>query len=127
MPSRRIQRLNEQLRREISEIVQWDVKDPRVGPATITRVETTSDLSHAKVWVLISGPVEERGDTLEGLEKAAPFVRSALASRLDVRKVPALHFLPDRSMEHAARIEHILEQVLPEDDAAEEPGDGQRD
>lgn len=127
MPSRRIARLNEQLRREISEIVQWDVKDPRVGPTTVTRVETTSDLSHAKVWVMVTGPADERAQSLEGLEKAAPFIRSALAQRLELRKVPALHFLPDQSMEHAARIEEILDEVLPgEEDApaAEEPSDG---
>lgn len=123
MPSRRVERLNEQLRREISEIVQWQVKDPRVGAVTITRVETTADLSYAKVWVLVTGSDEDRAASLAGLGKAAAYVRSELASRLETRKVPALQFLPDRSMEHAARIERILDDVLPDggaDDGADD-------
>lgn len=113
MPSRRIQRLNEQLRREISEIVRWNVKDPRVGPAAISRVETSSDLSHAKVWVVVlTGDVDIQ-DTLAGLRAAGAFIRSQLSQRVEIRKVPALDFRADRSMAHAAHIEKLLGQVQP--------------
>lgn len=113
MPSRRIQRLNEQLRREISEIVRWNVKDPRVGPAAISRVETSSDLSHAKVWIVVlTGDVDIQ-DTLAGLRAAGAYIRSQLSQRIEIRKIPALDFRVDRSMAHAAHIEKLLGQVQP--------------
>lgn len=119
MPSRRIERLNEQLRREISEIVRWDVKDPRVGPTSVSQVRTSGDLSHAKVWVLITGDQDDRRETLAGLEKAAPYIRSALTDRLEIRKVPELHFQADESLERAARIEALLDETRPANADAE--------
>ena len=113
MPSRRIQRLNEQLRREISEIVRWNVKDPRVGPAAISRVETSADLSHARVWVVIVGDQVDERDTLAGLAGAAAFIRSQLSDRIEIRKVPALNFKVDRSMAHAVHIENLLDDIQP--------------
>ena len=131
MPSRRIQRLNEQLRREISEIVRWDVKDPRVGPAAISRVETSADLSHAKVWVVVLTGEVDIEDTLAGLRGAAAYIRSQLSQRIEIRKVPALDFRSDRSMAHAVHIEKLLGQVQPApadysedwEQQAEEPDD----
>lgn len=113
MPSRRIQRLNEQLRREISEIVRWNVKDPRVGPAAISRVETSADLAHARVWVVIVGDQADEKETLAGLAGAAAFIRSQLSDRIEIRKVPALQFRVDRSMAHATHIEKLLGGVQP--------------
>lgn len=113
MPSRRIQRLNEQLRREISEIVRWNVKDPRVGPAAISRVETSADLAHARVWVVIIGDGADEKETLAGLAGAAAFIRSQLSDRIDIRKVPALQFRVDRSMAHATHIQRLLGDIQP--------------
>ena len=113
MPSRRIERLNEQLRREISEIVRWNVKDPRVGPAAISRVETSSDLSHARVWIVIVGDDADAAETLEGLAAAAAFIRTQLSERVEIRKVPALDFRVDRSMAHAQHIQKLLNEVQP--------------
>jgi ribosome-binding factor A len=113
MPSRRIQRLNEQLRREISEVVRWNVKDPRVGPAAISRVETSADLAHARVWVVIVGDNADEKETLAGLAGAAAFIRSQLSDRIEVRKVPALQFRVDRSMAHATHIQKLLGGVQP--------------
>lgn len=113
MPSRRIQRLNQQLRREISEIVRWNVKDPRVGPAAISRVETSADLSHARVWIVVVGDQADEKETLAGLAGAAAYIRAQLAERIEIRKVPALDFKVDRSMKHAAHIEGLLGGVQP--------------
>ena len=113
MPSRRIQRLNEQLRREISEVVRWNVKDPRVGPAAISRVETSADLAHARVWVVIVGDDADEKETLAGLAGAAAFIRSELSDRIEVRKVPALQFRVDKSMAHASHIQKLLGDVQP--------------
>ena len=113
MPSRRIERLNEQLRREISEIVRWNVKDPRVGPAAISRVETSADLSHARVWIVVVGDQADEKETLAGLAGAAAFIRAQLSERIEIRKVPALNFRVDRSMKHAAHIQGLLSDVQP--------------
>jgi ribosome-binding factor A len=115
MAVRRTARLNEQLKRELSGLIRTGVRDPRVGVVTITGVETTKDLDLAKVHVRTLGSDEERATTLEGLAAAAPFLRTALGKVLRIRRVPALRFQEDRSLEHAQRIEQILSEVIPRD------------
>lgn len=120
--SRRVDRLNEQLKREIAHIVHLEVKDPRVGATVVTAVETAPDLTFARVFV--SMPADQAAETLEGLGAAAPFIRSALAQRLELRRVPELRFQRDRTMERAQRIEELLAEVMPDQDrAAEDEGD----
>ena len=114
MPSRRIQRLNEQLKREISRIIRRDVRDPRVGIVTVTGVDATPDLAFARVYVRPMGEPEERGQALEGLEAAAPHIRHQLAQMLEIRRVPELRFEQDETLEKAMRIERILDEVRPE-------------
>lgn len=114
--SKRLARLNEQLRRELSELIRRDVRDPRVGPVTITGVDVARDLDSAKVYVRTLGTPAERAATIEGLGAAAPFLRTTLGRMLHVRRVPELRFRPDRSYEHAQRIEEVLSQVIPESD-----------
>lgn len=121
MASRRVKRLNEQLKREITEILRFEVKDPRVGLATVTAVEVTPDISQARVFVQPSGETNQEDQTMTGLHAAAPFVRSQLAQRLSLKHVPELHFEVDRSLERAQRIEQLLSEVLPPDDGASEP------
>lgn len=113
--SKRLARLNEQLKRELSELIRLEVRDPRVGVVTITGVETAGDLGSARVFVRIVGDREELGATLDGLSAAAPFLRTRLGQMLHVRKVPELRFREDRSYDHARRIEEVLADVLPED------------
>jgi ribosome-binding factor A len=113
MANRRTERLNEQLRREISDILRRDVRDPRVGLPTVTRVEVSPDLWMARVFVRIGGTDAERASALEGLEAAAAFVRRDLSGRIKVRRVPELRFELDRTLEHASRIEELLREVSP--------------
>jgi len=115
---KRLARLNEQLRRELSELIQRQVRDPRVGHVTMTGVDVARDLGSAKVYVRTGGTSEEMSVTLEGLAAAAPFLRTALGRTLHVRKMPELRFQPDRSYEHAQRIEQVLSEVMPEQDDA---------
>ncbi|HSH74290.1 MAG TPA: 30S ribosome-binding factor RbfA, partial [Longimicrobiales bacterium] len=110
---RRTARLNEQLKRELSELIRTEVRDPRVGLVTITRVQVTNDLGFAKVHVRALGSDTERKETLEGLVAAAPFLRTALGRQLRIRRVPELRFQEDRSLEHAQRIEQVLSEVIP--------------
>jgi ribosome-binding factor A len=118
MAGHRIKRVNEQLRRELSQIVVGEVKDPRVGPVTVTRVQTAPDLTLARVFLQVTGDERERKETLTGLRAATPFIRSALGQRLPMRRVPELRFEVDRNLEHALRIEELLREAGPTDGAA---------
>ncbi len=121
MASRRLARLNEQLKRELSEMIRTQVRDPRVGVVTVTGVEVASDLGSARVFVRVIGNRAELVETLAGLEAAAPFLRGLLGRVLHVRRIPELRFREDRSMEHARRIEQVLsEVVVPEDETQPE-------
>ncbi len=115
MASKRLARLNEQLKREIAQLLRAEVRDPRVGGVSVTGVEVSADLGVARVYVRLIGSDAERAETLEGLRAAAPFLRRTLGRGLHVRKVPELRFQEDRSLEHARRIEQILSSVLPHD------------
>jgi len=119
---RRIERLNEQFKREITSILRDAVRDPRIGTLTVTGVDVTSDLWLARVHVRLFGDDAERKEALAGLEAAAPFVRRAIASSLRIRRVPELRFVEDHTQEQASRIEEILRSVLPEDRGHPEAG-----
>lgn len=130
MPRRRIQRLNEQLKREISRILRREVRDPRVRMVTVTGVEVSSDVSVARVFVRSLGDDEEQEETMAGLHAAAAHVRSELGKSLHLRHIPEVRFQRDRTLEKAQRIEAILDEVRPEEgwDAEEgeegaDPGD----
>jgi ribosome-binding factor A len=111
---RRTERINEQLRQEISLMLRGEVRDPRVGLATITEVETSPELDHAKVYFTAHGDDDQKGEVLSGLRSAAPFIRGQLGKRLHMRRIPELHFEIDRKLENAMRIESLLREALPE-------------
>jgi ribosome-binding factor A len=113
MAGHRIERVNEQLRRELSQIVVGEVKDPRIGAVTVTRVQTAPDLTLARVFIHIMGDDAERNETMAGLSAATPFIRTTLGQRLPMRRVPELRFEPDRNLEHALRIEELLREAIP--------------
>ncbi len=120
MASKRVARLNEQLKRELSELIRTQVRDRRVGVVTVTAVEMASDLGSARVFVRIIGDEAEFKETLAGLEAAAPFLRGLLGRILHIRRIPELRFREDRSMEHARRIEQLLSEVdVPEEETVE--------
>ena len=102
--SQRTQRVDELLRQEIGSIVSREIADPRVGFATITSVETTPDLRHAKVWVSVIGQPAEREATLAALRRAMPFVRHELSTRLRIKRIPDLHVQLDDTAERGTRI-----------------------
>jgi ribosome-binding factor A len=126
MASRRIERFNEQLKREITGLLRGEVRDPRIGMATITAVEVSADLSVARVYVSVMGDDTAKEESLEGLRAAAPFIRTELGKRLRVRRVPELRFELDRSLEYAMKIERLLHEALP-DRGKEEPEPGEAD
>lgn len=105
---RRTDRINEQLKQEISILVRDEVRDPRVGLATITAVQTSPELDHAKVYFTALGEEDERQEILVGLRSASPFIRHELGKRLHMRRIPELHFELDRVLAEAMRIELLL-------------------
>jgi ribosome-binding factor A len=109
--SQRTDRVDELLRQEIGAILAREVADPRIGFATVTDVETTRDLSHAKVWVSLIGDPAERRATLAALERAMGFVRRELGVRLRLRRIPELHVELDASMERGTRVLKILDEL----------------
>ena len=118
--SQRTDRIDELLRQEIGRILAKEVQDPHVGFATVTDVETTPDLRHARVWVSVIGGAPERAETLDALERAMGFVRHELGVRLRLRRIPALHVLLDDSAERGTRVLRIIEELGRGDDTAGE-------
>ena len=112
MVTKRLARLNEQLKREVSELVLRKVRDPRVGLVTVTSVEVAGDLGSARVYVRTQDPNDELHESLAGLEAAAPFLRRELGRSLHLRRVPELRFQQDHSLDQARRIEEILSDVV---------------
>jgi len=107
----RTDRIDQLIRQEIGEILARDVRDPRIGFATVTDVETAPDLSHARVWVSVIGQPTEREAALEGLRNAMPFVRRELAHRLSLRRVPELHVRLDDTAERGTRVLRLLSEL----------------
>ena len=107
----RTDRIDELLRQEIGILLSREVKDPRIGFATVTKVETTPDLAHARVWVSVIGSPAERTETVRALEHAMPFVRHELGSRLRLRRIPNLHIRLDESAETGTRILHLIDEL----------------
>ncbi len=110
--SRRIDRVNELLRLEISQVLARQIKDPRLsGVITITEVRTTPDLRNALVLLSVMGDQEAKKSALAGIESAAKFLRRELRGRLTLRYVPFLRFALDDSLEHADRLMRIMNQI----------------
>jgi ribosome-binding factor A len=107
--SQRTDRIDELLRQEIGAIVTREVADPRIGFATITRVETTPDLRHARVWVSVIGQPAERTATIAALGRAMPFVRHELGRTLRLKRIPDLHVHLDDSAERGTRVLRLLD------------------
>jgi ribosome-binding factor A len=115
----RTDRIDELLRQEIGAILARDVQDPRIGFVTITDVETAPDLSTARVWVSIIGQPDERATTMRALERAMPFVRRELGSRIRLRRIPALQVRADDTAERGTRVLRLLAEI----ESGETPGD----
>jgi ribosome-binding factor A len=105
----------ETLRQVITDALTREVRDPRVGFVTVTGVLVSNDLSHARVMVSVPGEDSDKSRALEGLQSAAGFLRSRAARALTTRTVPELHFELDRGLEHAARINELLNTIKRED------------
>jgi len=104
-------RVSEALKREIGNIIQFELKDPRLGFITITQVEITPDLRCAKVFFSVLGKEEEHKKTKEALDSALGFIRRLIAQRIRLRLVPEISFKEDRSAEYSIRIQEALDEI----------------
>jgi ribosome-binding factor A len=116
MSARRKERVGEAMRDVIAELITREIKDPRVGMVTLTEVDVSPDLRHARVYFSCLGDEAERQRCLAGLQSAGGFIKSQLARRLRLRYAPELTFLLDASLETADRMASLLKQVAPDDE-----------
>jgi ribosome-binding factor A len=108
----RIERVNHLIRQEVSQLLQRQVKDPRLGSfVTVTEVTTSPDLKYARIYVSRIGSGDEKQETLDGLAAAAGFLRNELARRLELRRIPELRFQWDNSIERGARLLNLIDEV----------------
>jgi ribosome-binding factor A len=110
----RTQRVGGQIQRELAQIIQQELRDPRLGLVTISAVEMSKDMSHAKVYITLMNPDQDVDGTLKVLKKASGFLRRALGKRIVLRVLPELHFVYDRSLERGLRVDALLDSVAAE-------------
>jgi ribosome-binding factor A len=111
----RARRVADQIQRELPELIRQEVKDPRVGMLTITEVEVNRDMEFAKVFFTTLGGEVEHAACLQGLQRASGFLRSQLSHRMQLRVVPKLTFVYDRSVEYGMQLTHLIEAAVAED------------
>jgi ribosome-binding factor A len=108
----RQRRVADQIRRELADIIRLELKDPRVGMVTLTDVEVSADLAHAKVFFTLLGGEEAREETTKGLKRAAGFLRSMIGQRIKIHNTPELHFVYDSSIEEGMRLSKLIDEAV---------------
>mgnify|MGYP001493679373 CR=1 FL=1 len=117
----RTRRIGEQIQRELAELIRDEVRDPRVGMVTVSEVEVSRDLAHAKVFVAVLGADDDQTEaSLEALNHAAGYLRKLLGQALRLRTVPALHFHYDPSFDRGARLSRLIDEAVTADKSRDE-------
>jgi ribosome-binding factor A len=115
----RQRRVADQIQRELAGIIRAELKDPRVGMITLTSVEVSPDLAHAKVYFTTLVDDAQRGEVLKGLKRASGFLRSELGHRVKVHNTPELHFIYDESVERGVRLSRLIDDAVAGDKSPE--------
>jgi ribosome-binding factor A len=117
--TQRTDRIDELLRQEIGQALEREVTDPGIGFVTVTKVETSPDLAHARVWVSVIGSDERRKEALAGLRRAMPYIRRGLGSKIRLRRIPELDVRLDDTLVRGTRVLQIINELeagrIPED------------
>ncbi len=111
----RSRRVGEQIKRGIGELIQRELRDPRLQWVTVTAVQVTPDFSHATIYFTILGDSTPVNEALQGLERSSGFLRTKLGKQLKMRIVPQLHFKHDESIERGSYMETLIDEVVAED------------
>jgi ribosome-binding factor A len=120
--SRRTDRINEQLREELSMVLARQVKDPRLNAViSITRVESSNDLRSARVYISVMGNKETKQEALEGLQSAASFLRREIRDRINMKHTPFMTYLLDDSLEEASHVLNIMDRIRTDEPATGAP------
>ncbi|MDP2910982.1 MAG: 30S ribosome-binding factor RbfA [Candidatus Omnitrophota bacterium] len=107
----RSDRVEGQLRKEISKILQEDIKDPRIGFVTITRIDLTKNLRYARIYFSILGDDNAKEESLAGIKSSIGYIRKLIAERMNLRYVPELYFILDNSIEYSINLEKTFERI----------------
>ena len=111
----RMSRVNDEIFKEVSQIIRGELKDPRIGAMTsVVRVETTQDLKYCKIYVSVLGDAAQKESVMKGLKNAGGFIRHLVAERVNLRLTPELSFKLDESAEYAVRMNQLIEQISKE-------------
>ncbi len=124
---KRTERVSDQIRMEIADILMRRVKDPRVGFVTITAVDVTADLKQAWVYVTVLQQGAQEAETLDALSRAEGFIRGELGRRLKLRYVPDLKFVKDTSIDRVSRVLNLLDEVRPKQAESRDENAGRQD
>lgn len=117
MSANRIVRISEEIKREVSDIIQNDLKDPRItGLISVTKAAVTNDMRYAKIFISIMANAEEQKSILQGLKNASGFIRKELGQRINIRYTPEIIFELDDSIEYGIKISNILKQISTDKD-----------
>ncbi|SFP08894.1 30S ribosome-binding factor RbfA [Salibacterium halotolerans] len=111
MSNVRADRVGEQIKKEMADILSREVKDPRVQFVTVTGVDVTGDLQQARVFFTVLGDEKDQEDTIQALQKARGFIRSEIGKRVQLRKTPEISFYFDESIDYGNRIERLLKDL----------------
>ena len=117
--SPRARRVADQIQRELAEILREELKDPRVRLVTVTGVDVSADLAHARIYFTSLLGDDERQDIAAGLARAAGFLRTALGRRLRIHNIPELQFVHDSSVEEGVRLSRLIDQAVAESGGAD--------
>ncbi|QDH22898.1 30S ribosome-binding factor RbfA [Saccharibacillus brassicae] len=123
----RVGRVAEEIKKELSQLIQSELKDPRIGFVTVTDVEVTGDLSEANVYLSIFGDEDQKQQSLAGIAKATGFLRTEIGKRIRLRHTPALFFHVDESIAYGNKIDVLLGQIKKEEPVNNKKGDGDAD
>ncbi len=124
--SRRVARVSEMIKREVSQMLSSDIKDERVGAGmvSVTNVNVSGDLQHAKIYVSIYGTEEAKLETMQGLRSATGYVRRELGHRVRLRRTPEVLFVEDRGIEEGSRVISLIDQLSRERKTLDDDVDG---
>jgi ribosome-binding factor A len=112
MSKQRLQQVADRIQQVLGDVIQSEIKDPRVGFATVTGVEVSADLSHATVRISVMGDAAAKADTMAGLLRARSFLRRRVADEMrHMRFIPELHIVQDNSLDYSIRIDQVLRDV----------------
>jgi len=120
MQGKRIERINSLMKEELGRVLTQKIRDPRIGFVTVTQVEVSEDLKHAKVFYSVMGTEEERQKTAEGLERSRGFLQQDIGMTLKLRFTPHLIFILDKSLDEGMKIDSIIRQIHQEDEPKKE-------